>query len=92
MGKPVVKQKLTLTKGAVVLRTEFVGARIKPAVQPAPIQYVDKVRCRWCGSTHVLHVKTRAVDSVYRCLSCVDPETSTWTIFTVGRRPDPAPG
>lgn len=87
--------KTTASGVTIKLKLEFPGAIMKPPGPAPPLQYVEEiqVRCRWCRSTSVRCIKGRERDLVYRCFSCVDPETNTWTVFTVGRRaPEGPPG
>lgn len=79
--KPESSTKLTVAPGGGVrVETLFPGAVLKPTRARPHVAG----RCPWCRSELVRAIKTRANgDRVYRCASCVDPETGDWTVFTV---------
>lgn len=53
------------------------------ALIPALVQTVNKIRCPACRSDRVNCEGRKESIRYYRCLVCVDFETSSWTTFKV---------
>lgn len=86
--------KIRETRGGVTVTRTFPDAIIKPErptmpPEPGPALVVQDVYCVFCHGTNVGVLWVEERERGYRCYSCVDPETGTWTTFKLQRRQPP---
>lgn len=88
-----VETKVRETRAGVTITRTFPGATVKPDTAealPPPVRLAEQdPYCVFCHSTNVRAIKTREASRQYRCFSCVDPETGTWTVFKRPRAQPP---